>query len=119
MNLKEIITTIPITDVKRALHFYTNTLNFEPQTLSEDLGMYWIIKEQHKFLLYLREAETKAEHTVMSFTVEDVEKELTALEQKGVEFYTDKGHKIFNLDGSLSAWFKDSEENTLEISQRQ
>lgn len=118
MKIKEIIATIPINNTERAIHFYKDILNLEVQALSVDLGMHWVKIDNAKFLLYKRESKTKAEHTVISFTVENIAKSINELESKGVEFYNDNNAKIFNLDGSLSAWFQDTEGNNLEISQR-
>ena len=118
MDIKELIAAIPMTDTERAKSFYEKTLGFELETLSKPLNMYWVKKQTSKFLLYKREETTKAEHTVISFTVGNIKKTVQALEGKGVKFYEDAGTKIFNLDGSLSAWFQDTEGNNLEISQR-
>ena len=118
MEIKEIVAAIPMTNTERAIQFYKNKLSLQVETLSEKAGMYWVKANGSKFLLYKREANTKAEHTVISFTVENVEQSIKELETAGIEFYNDNGAKIFNLDGSRSAWFQDTEGNSLEISQR-
>lgn len=118
MQAKEVVAAIPMTNVERAKAFYSQTLEFELETLSQNLGMYWVKIANSKFLLYKRTEESKAEHTTLSITVEDIERTLYTLEAKGIQFYESEGDKIFNLDGSRSAWFKDSEGNNLEISQR-
>lgn len=118
MQIKEAIAAIPMTNVDRAKAFYSEILAFELETLSKNLEMYWIKIGESKFLLYKRLEENKAEHTTLSLTVENIEDVISTLESKGVQFYESEGNKIFNLDGSKSAWFKDSEGNNLEISQR-
>lgn len=118
MEIKEVLAAIPMTNVKRAKRFYGETLGFKLETLSEDLQMYYVKISESKFLLYLRNKKNKAEHTSLSFTVENIESAIALLEKKGISFYEDNENKIFNLDGSLSSWFKDSEGNNLEISQR-
>ncbi|WP_190810657.1 VOC family protein [Flagellimonas sp. S3867] len=118
MKINEIVAAIPINDVIRAKDFYGNTLGFTLDLLSKSLDMYWAKKGNGKFLLYKRNDKNKAEHTAISFTVENIEEAIIELEEKGVEFFESQGKKIYNLDGSLSAWFQDSEGNNLEISER-
>lgn len=118
MEIKEVMAAIPMTNAERAKRFYGETLGFELETLSENLQMYYVKIDESKFLLYLRNEENKAEHTCLSFTVENIESVIALLEKKGISFYENNENKIFNLDGSLSSWFKDSEGNNLEISQR-
>ena len=118
MDIKEIITAIPVNDVDRAQNFYSKTLGFELETLSRNLDMYWAKSNNGKLLLYKREDENLAEHTALSLTVENIEDSVKELEEKGVVFHEVHGQKIFDLDGSLSAWFKDPEGNNLEISER-
>ena len=118
MEINEIVAAIPMVEVNRAKEFYTKTLGFELDVLSEDLGMYWAKINNGRFLLYKRSDENKAEHTAISFTVENIEQAVMELERKGVKFFESNGERIFTLDGSLSAWFQDPEGNNLEISQR-
>ena len=118
MNIKEIIAAIPINEVVRAKEFYMDVLNFELETLSEKMNMYWAKGAGAKFLLYKRNDPNLAEHTALSFSVQDIESTVHELEEKGVVFYQFEGQKIFDMDGSLSAWFKDPEGNNLEISKR-
>lgn len=118
MKVKEVVATIPMTNAERAKTFYSKVLEFELETLSQNLEMYWVKIANTKFLLYLREEESKAEHTTLSFTVENIGEALVSLESKGIQFYESEEKKIFDLDGSKSAWFKDTEGNNLEISQR-
>lgn len=118
MKIKEAVAAIPMTDVNRAKLFYQETLGFQLETLSNTLDMYWVKSGTTRFLLYLRNEENKAEHTALSFTVENIDEAVNMLESRGVQFYTSEDKRIFDLDGSLSAWFQDTEGNNLEISQR-
>lgn len=117
---KEAISAIPAVEMDRAKQFYANLLGEDNiSTLSESLGMYLVfVGEGSRFLLYKRDEPNKAEHTAMSFTAENIEETLIELENLGIKFYESDGQKIFDLDGSRSAWFKDTEGNNLEISQR-
>jgi hypothetical protein len=72
--------------------------------------------------LYQR-GPSKADHTVATFEVSDIEEEVNALRGKGVNFeeYDMPGIKTQNgiaTQGSVkAAWFKDSEGNILCIHQ--
>lgn len=118
MKIREAIAAIPMVDVERAKQFYGETLGFKIKMISQDLHMYYVFVANSFFLLYLRNEKNKAEHTSLSLTVENIEIAVNELEDKGITFYEDKGIKIFELDGSLSSWFKDTEGNNLEISER-
>ena len=118
MKINEIIAAIPFNEVDRAKNFYTNVLGLQLETLSEKMDMYWAKNGESKFLLYKRKDKNLAEHTAISFSVANIENAVEELENKGVVFYEYEGQKIFDMDGSLSAWFKDPEGNNLEISKR-
>ncbi len=118
MKIQNVIATIPINNVDRVKKFYSQILGFTIETLSSELNMFWVYANKNRFLLYQREDLTKAEHTVISFSVSNIQESINELENEGILFFEEKGNKIFNLDGSLSAWFQDTEGNNLEISQR-
>lgn len=118
MKVENIVAAIPMVDVERAKSFYTERLGLELELLSDKLDMFWVKAGDSKFLLYKKAEANKAEHTAMSFTVDNIEKTLEELEHKGIHFYQDNEVKIFDLDGSRSAWFQDTEGNNLEISER-
>lgn len=116
----EALSAIPAVEIERAKEFYAKLVDRDNiSTLSESLGMYLVsVSENTRFLLYKRDDPNKAEHTAMSFTVENIDETLPELETLGIKFYESDGQKIFDLDGSRSAWFTDTEGNNLEISQR-
>lgn len=118
MEIKEIVAAIPAIDIERAKKFYVDALGLKAETLSNTLNMFWVGKNQNRFLLYQKNEKNKAEHTALSFTVSDIGKTVNKLKSRGVIFYQDNENEVFNLDGSLSAWFTDTEGNNLEISQR-
>ena len=72
----------------------------------------------------LRDRPSKAEHTAISFEVDDLEREVTDLERHGVRFedYDLPGlktdHHIAQIDGMLAAWFKDPDGNILCVHQQ-
>ena len=72
-----------------------------------------------KLELLKRDQPTKAEHTALTFEVDDIDREVTELEGRGVQFedYNTPGLKterhIAKMDGERAAWFKDTEGNIL------
>ena len=71
-----------------------------------------------QLVLYLRDSPTKADHTSAGQEVDDVEKVVKDLREKGVVFeeyeMTDE-LGIATMGGVKGAWFKDSEGNILSV----
>jgi hypothetical protein len=74
--------------------------------------------------LYEREGGTKADHTVAGWVVDDVEKAVDMLSERGLEFeqYDLPGLKtdergIAESNGMKGSWFKDSEGNILSFTE--
>jgi catechol 2,3-dioxygenase-like lactoylglutathione lyase family enzyme len=115
--------SLPAVDLTRARKFYEEKLGLK--VVKEDLspGMLVEAGKGTKIYVYQRGA-TKADHTVVNFTVSDVEAEVKALKAKGVEFeeydIPAMGIKTVNsidrMGDFVGAWFKDSEGNILGIS---
>jgi predicted enzyme related to lactoylglutathione lyase len=114
-------TTVPVVDLARAKAFYTEKLGLRT---SQDVpgGTMLEAGEGQRIMLYQREP-TKADHTIIGFEVEDVEKEIKELRSKGVVFeeYDMPNLKTENfiatMDNWKAAWFKDSEGNILSINE--
>jgi predicted enzyme related to lactoylglutathione lyase len=115
---------LPVTDMERAIRFYTETLDLPmtefsvPNTVTIECG------DGTRIGLYQRDEPTRAEHTVAGWLVEDVEATVDALRERGVTFeqYDRPGIKtdargIVELGGAKGAWFKDSEGNILSITE--
>jgi len=118
-----IATTLPVVDMERAREFYEEKLGLKPLPLQELPGhMLYECGEGTKLGLYQRES-TKADHTVASFMVEDVEAEVKELKQKGVPFEEYDTPTIKTVDSIATlgqhkvAWFEDTEGNLLAITQ--
>lgn len=117
---------LPVTNLERARRFYTTSLGLRestslppaPDTIFLDTGGGAMIE------LLRRDQPTKAEHTALTFEVEDVEREIDELEKQGVRFEdydlpTLKTERhIAKANGDRAAWFKDTEGNILCIHQR-
>ena len=112
--------TLPAVDLERALKFYEGTLGVKVLQKDPSPGAMVEAGEGTTFYIYQR-AATKADHTVASFTVEDVEATVKELRGKGVEFLDldQPGIKtvdgIASFDGVRVAWFKDTEGNILAL----
>ena len=113
--------TLPAHDLQRAIRFYRDTLGLT--LLRATAGsVLFECGGTHLFIYESGNAGT-ARNTAMAFVVRDLQGEVTALQRKGVRFeeYDFPGLKtvkgIADLEGEVSAWFIDSEGNTIAISQ--
>ena len=111
--------TVPVVDLKRAESFYENKLGLDKKGVDPS-GAVLLSTGETEIELYKGSAPPRADHTVMSFGVLNIENEIRDLEGKGVkfedynlpDFKTDANH-IFRQNGDKAAWFKDSEGNVL------
>jgi catechol 2,3-dioxygenase-like lactoylglutathione lyase family enzyme len=115
---------LPTTDIERAKRFYTETLGLQfadvdaPATIAFECGNGTML------VVYEREGGTNADHTVAGWMVDDVEKVVGELHEKGIVFEqydmpnlkTDE-RGIAELGGALAAWFKDPDGNILSITE--
>ena len=109
-----------VDDVPEAKKFYSETLGLR---VSEEYGMLWLhIAGEWDILVYPKPGHTAASFTILNFPVDDIEKAVDELAERGVRFerYDDsdtdeKG--IFRGEGPLIAWFKDPAGNVLSVLQ--
>ena len=114
---------LPAVDLERAKEFYEKKLGLRPIDTPEGGAMFG---SGHGVALYLyqRDTPTKADHTVAGWAVDDIEKVVRALRDKGVVFEqydmpglkTDE-HGIATRGPVKSAWFKDTEGNILSVAE--
>lgn len=117
----KIATTLPVVDLERAKAFYMEKLGLKT---SQNVpgGTMLEAGSGQRIMLYQREP-TKADHTVIGFEVENVEKEVKELQERGVVFeeYDMPNLKtenfIASMDNWKAAWFKDTEGNILSINE--
>jgi catechol 2,3-dioxygenase-like lactoylglutathione lyase family enzyme len=115
-----ITTMLPVVDMERARKFYEGSLGLQPEGLRPD-GKFVYRCGDALLALFPRGAPTKAEHTAVSFEVDDVAVEVDELTRRGVRFedYDYPGLKTVNkvcvLGSEKAAWFKDPEGNILCI----
>lgn len=121
LSEKSVITTIPVVDIERARNFYENKLELKLRE-EMDEGLFFEAGNHTQLYMYKRDS-TKADHTVASFMVDDIENEVNHLKEKGIVFeeYNLPNLKTVNSIATYgnykSAWFKDTEGNIIGITQ--
>ncbi len=111
-------TMLPVIDMTRARDFYENKLGLQPNGLKPD-GKFVYRCGGAILALFPKEAGTKADHTAVSFQVDNIAAEVRDLERRGVVFndYDLPGLKTVNhvclLGAEKAAWFNDTEGNIL------
>ena len=122
---KTILPILPVVDLARARAFYEERLGLQPEPDSiTDSGVVYQAGHGTKLEIDKRDRPTKAEHTALSFEVDDLEREVLDLERRGVRFedYDLPGlktdHHIAQIHGVLAAWFKDPDGNILCLHQQ-
>jgi catechol 2,3-dioxygenase-like lactoylglutathione lyase family enzyme len=111
-----------VDDIPRAKEFYGDTLGLE---VSEENGLLTLhIAGDRGTLVYPKPDHTPAEFTILNFPVDDVERAVDELTERGVEFERYEGTDaetdekgIFRGGGPLIAWFKDPAGNVLSVIQ--
>lgn len=122
LNQARVMPTIPVVDLDRAMKFYETKLGLRPAGPATPDGIMYECGGDTRIFLYPR-APTKADHTVASFVVDDLEAAVKALRARGIVFeeYDFPGLKtvggIATLRTEKAAWFKDTEGNILAVSQ--
>lgn len=120
------IPILPVVNLERARRFYAVNLGLRESrsTPGSDDAVVFETGGGAKLELLRRDVPTKAEHTAVSFEVDDVEREVRELEHRGVRFedydlpgLKTEGH-IARTNGDRAAWFKDPEGNILCIHER-
>lgn len=116
------ISMLPVVEMSRARKFYEETLGL-PRGNARPNGETVYETGGGRFALYPRQTPTKADHTALSFEVQDLGAEMKALRSHGVRFeeYDYPGLKTENgvcvLGSEKAAWFKDPEGNILCLHQ--
>jgi catechol 2,3-dioxygenase-like lactoylglutathione lyase family enzyme len=117
-----IVTILPAKDIDRARDFYQNRLGLTPQGARPDGKFLFRCNGGGATLAIFPKPEgTRAEHTAVSFVVDDIVAEIRELKARGVEFhdYDFPGFKtvehIAVIGADKAAWFSDTEGNLLCI----
>lgn len=117
-----VIPTLPVVDLAAARSFYEETLGLEPGPNTGEGTAHYICGGGTQFILYRRETPSRADHTALGFTVEDLDAVMDQLAARGVTFeqYDQPGLKtdergVAVSEGMRSAWFKDPAGNILAL----
>jgi predicted enzyme related to lactoylglutathione lyase len=116
--------TIPVVDLNRARGFYGPVLGLKPISDETTSGVAIFECGNGTSIELYQRSPSKADHTVATFEVSNIEEEVTILRQKGVNFEEYDMPEIKTQNGITTqgsvkaAWFKDSEGNILCIHQR-
>ncbi len=114
-----VTTVLPVKDMDRARNFYEQSLSLEPKGFAADGNFIFACGGSAQLALIPKPEGTKAEHTALSFEVQDIEDVIATLKDKGVVFedYDLPDLKTVDhvcvLGSDKAAWFKDSEGNIL------
>ena len=117
------VPTIAVSDIERARQFYGETLGLKVRDERAD-GIRYETGGGTAVLVYPSQFAGTAQSTSMGFEVDDVEKTVGELRDRGVVFedYDLPGLKTVNgiaeLEGIKGAWFKDPDGNILALDER-
>jgi catechol 2,3-dioxygenase-like lactoylglutathione lyase family enzyme len=120
LQTTEVTTMLPVVDMQRARTFYERKLGLRPGREKPD-GKFVYEVGGTSLALFPKAGGTKADHTAVSFRVDDIGACIEQLERVGVVFedYDLPGLKTADhvcvLGAEKAAWFKDSEGNYLCI----
>jgi catechol 2,3-dioxygenase-like lactoylglutathione lyase family enzyme len=109
---------LPVKNLERARAFYESCLGFEPGERHAD-GKYVYMAAGAYLALFPKEEGTRAEHTAISFKVDDIASAIRELQGRGVAFadYDYPGLQTVDhvcvLGAEKAAWFEDTEGNCL------
>lgn len=112
---------IPVSDMARARKFYENTVGLEPKRAHEYAVVY--VCGGAEVFMYLTPNAGTSKASQAFWQVDDVEAEVTELKSRGVKFeeYDMPGiamkNSIATGGGAKTAWFKDTEDNIMAITQ--
>lgn len=109
---------LPVRDLERARRFYEDALQLESLGARPD-GKFVYRVGGTEVALFPKPEGTKAEHTALSFRVDDIRAAIERLQAQGVVFdeYDLPGFKTVGhvcvLGSEKAAWFRDPEGNIL------
>jgi catechol 2,3-dioxygenase-like lactoylglutathione lyase family enzyme len=117
-----IYTVLPVADLARARAFYRDKLGLEP-TLEKPGMLAYSGPSGYIFQLYETPTVGTAQNTQMGWSTSELDADVAELRERGVVFqeYDLPGLKTENgiafVGTERAAWFKDSEGNTIAITE--
>ena len=118
LSTASVTTMLPVKDIDRARAFYEGCLGLTPGGFKPD-GKFVYSVGGTTLALFPKPDGTKADHTAISFQVNDIAASIAQLKRSGVVFedYDFPGLKTVNhvcvLGAEKAAWFMDTEGNCL------
>ncbi len=118
LSQSQVTCILPVKDLARARRFYEEALALEPRGLQPD-GRFIYRCGGAEVALLPKRGGTKAEHTALSFKVDNIDAAISTLKARGVKFadYDLPGFKTVDhiavVGSDKAAWFEDTEGNTL------
>jgi predicted enzyme related to lactoylglutathione lyase len=112
-----------VDDVQKAKEFYGETLGVKVSVLDEENGLLSLdLGEGPDTLVYQKPDFEPATYTILNFPVDDVDKAVDELSERGVTFERYEGFDqdekgIARGPGPQIAWFKDPAGNILSVLQ--
>jgi catechol 2,3-dioxygenase-like lactoylglutathione lyase family enzyme len=114
--------TIPVTDINRAIDFYANKLGLKRSSKEVEKDAALFDAGEGTMLYLYQRPPSKSEHTLATFSVDDLTKTMDELIEKGVTFehYDMPGLKtdengVVEQEGMKACWFKDPDGNIFGI----
>ena len=114
---------LPVTDVDRARSFYDESLGLDYTGTNDEGSAMFALDGGATLVLLPRPDSRPSESTAMSFEVDDVSSEISALEDRGVTFedydlpdFKTVDH-VCEFGDERAAWFKDPDGNVLCLHQ--
>ena len=110
-----------VDDVQKAKEFYGEILGVRTSVLDEDLGLITLhLADGRDTLVYQKPDLEPANYTILNFVVDDIEKAVDELSERGVTFERYDGIEqdergIARDAGPDIAWFKDPAGNILAV----
>jgi catechol 2,3-dioxygenase-like lactoylglutathione lyase family enzyme len=110
---------LPVTDVDRARTFYSESLGLDYTGTNDEGSALYALDGGTTLVLLPRPDSQPSESTAMSFEVDDISAEITALEGRGVVFEDYDLPDLRTVDhvcvmgAEKAAWFKDPDGNVL------
>lgn len=121
LNVSQVFTSLPASDVERAKKFYEEKLGLIPK--EESVGRVIYEVGGSSFFLYPSQYAGTNKATSACLAVDSCRQTVDDLTSRGIEFeeYDIPGARrdgvVHTVEGVSSAWFKDSEGNIISVTQ--
>lgn len=117
IKINSVFPVLAMLDKERAFTFYKDILGAKIETYNEAEGLWWLVFNQQKIIIYLSNKEVTSKHTTLRFTVNNIKETVSELQNNNIAFFGNKNEHIVDFGSHYSAWFKDTEGNSLEITE--